>query len=47
MAKLYFKTSSEESRLVPSKETISFLLNYSSALRVMDCKAMKFETILN
>ncbi|EAP86210.1 hypothetical protein KZY98_00560 [Croceibacter atlanticus] len=48
MPKLYSNTSSEEvSQLKPKKETIAFLLNYSKALRVIDCDPLKFETILN
>jgi len=28
-------------------ETISFLLGFSKSMRVIDCKNMKFETVLN
>ncbi len=50
MGKIYFKKSSKEektNRSQPKKETIDFLLNYSKALRVVEYKNMKLETILN
>ncbi len=50
MGKLYTKSPKGEKlkELRPKKETISFLLNYSKALRVTEYdKKMKFETILN
>lgn len=31
----------------PKDETITFLLNYSKALSVIDYKSMKFEALLN
>lgn len=31
----------------PKEETISFLLNYSKALSVINYKKMKFEALLN
>ncbi len=34
-------------QLKPKKETIDFILNYSKALRVIDYKQGKFETLLN
>lgn len=48
MGKLYTKPSKEEKhQLVPKKETISFLLNYSKALSVVGYHNMKFKTLLN
>ncbi|GAA4115202.1 hypothetical protein GCM10022393_15260 [Aquimarina addita] len=49
MAKFYFKSfhKGEEQQLVPGKNTIDFLLNYSKALSVIDYKNMKFEALLN
>ncbi|EDP96066.1 hypothetical protein KAOT1_07853 [Kordia algicida OT-1] len=47
MAKNYTKSSSEMKKMLPKKETISFLLNYSKALSVINYKRMKFETLLN
>lgn len=49
MANLYLNQSPNKKveHLRPRKETISFLLNYSKALRVIDYKKMKFEALLN
>lgn len=50
MGKLYVKKTSKEEKLKelqPNKETVEFLLNYSKALSVIDCKSMKFEMLLN
>ncbi len=47
MEKNYTKSSIENKKMSPKKETISFLLNYSKALSVINYKRMKFETLLN
>lgn len=47
MAKIYTKSSTEIQKMVPKKETVNFLLNYSKALSVINYKRMKFETLLN
>ncbi len=47
MEKLYTENSSEMKNLHPKKETISFLLNYSKALSVINYKKLQFETLLN
>ncbi|MBZ9630315.1 hypothetical protein LB465_05940 [Salegentibacter sp. LM13S] len=50
MRKLYTKKLSKKDQLKdlqPGKETVQFLLNYSKALRVVDCRGIKFGTILN
>lgn len=47
MAKLYFKRSQKHNNLTPSDDTVEFLLNYSKALRVLDCGQIKIETLLN
>ncbi|MGB8704592.1 MAG: hypothetical protein WCD31_06160 [Gillisia sp.] len=49
MEHLYTKSSKEEKSemLNPQKETIQFLLNYSKALRVIEYRKMKFDTLLN
>ncbi|MBC9798162.1 hypothetical protein [Sinomicrobium weinanense] len=47
MANLYTKKSAELKKIGPRPETVSFLLNYSRALRVVDYKEIKFETLLN
>lgn len=48
MAKLYSNPSPKKRKgKKPKKETISFLLNYSKALKVTTYKEMQFETLLN
>ncbi len=49
MEHLYTKSSNEDKTefLNPQKETIQFLLSYSKALRVIEYKEIKFETLLN
>ncbi|MBW2960676.1 hypothetical protein [Mesonia aestuariivivens] len=49
MAKLYINQSPNEKveNLKPKEETISFLLNYSKALHVLDGKQMQYENLLN
>lgn len=46
MAKLYSKHPKSE-KLNPKDETISFILNYSKALKVSTYNKITFETILN
>ncbi len=48
MAKLYpEKSSQKQNDLNPEEETVNFLLNYSKALKVINCKKLKFEMLLN
>lgn len=47
MAKLYSKFSQKNNELTPKEETVNFLLNYSKALKIINCDKMKFETLLN
>ncbi len=48
MAKLYpEKSPQKQNDLNPKEETVNFLLNYSKALKVIECKKLKFETLLN
>jgi len=48
MEKIYSKKSSGQSeKKEPSKEAISFLLNYSKALQVITYNDLEFETLLN
>ncbi|MGB0981374.1 MAG: hypothetical protein ACPGUH_04660 [Winogradskyella sp.] len=47
MAKIYSKKNPKNVNQTPKPETISFLLNYSKALRVIDYNKMKFEALLN
>jgi hypothetical protein len=47
MAKIYSNASQKNNNLKPKDETVSFLLNYSKALSVINYKKMKFEALLN
>lgn len=47
MAKLYTQETPKQQNLQPKKETIEFILNYSKALSVINCKNEKFELLLN
>lgn len=46
MANFYFKNSPPKvNQEIP--EMVKFLLDYSKALRVVDCQGLQFELILN
>ena len=47
MAKLYSKKKLASTKMLPKKETIQFILNYSKALRIVKIGSMNFETIDN
>jgi rubrerythrin len=47
MAKIYSKKTVVTNSIKPEKETISFLLNYSKALNIIQCNKMSFEIIAN
>ena len=47
MAKLYSKQALANSKMLPKKETVSFLLNYSKALNVVKIGNIKCEIIAN
>jgi hypothetical protein len=47
MAKIYSSASPKNNNLKPKAETVSFLLNYSKALSVINYNKMKFEALLN
>lgn len=49
MSKIYSEPSpgKKAENLEPKVETISFLLNYSKALSVMQYKTMRFEALIN
>ncbi len=47
MAKIYSKETPKHLNLKPKDCTVSFLLNYSKALKVIDYKKIKFELLLN
>ena len=47
MAKLYSQKTLATKNMLPKKETISFLLNYSKALSISKIGKMSFEIIAN
>ena len=47
MAKLYSKKPKTEIKLNPKDETVSFILNYSKALSVINYKNLEFEALQN
>ena len=47
MAKIYSKKTLVTNSMKPQKETISFLLNYSKALNVLQVNNKSFEIIAN
>jgi hypothetical protein len=47
MEKIYSKNTPKNDNLKPKDETISFLLNYSKALSVINYNKLKFEALLN
>lgn len=47
MAKIYSKKSLVPKTMNPKKETISFLLNYSKALNIIQVNEKKIEIISN
>ena len=47
MAKLYTKKKNATQKMLPKKETVSFLLSYSKALRIVKIGDVNFETIAN
>ena len=47
MAKLYSKETIAITKMLPKKETIDFLINYSKALSVVKIGREKFEIIAN
>lgn len=47
MAKIYSKQPLAASKMLPKKETVSMLLNYSKALKMVKVGNMTFECIAN
>jgi hypothetical protein len=47
MAKIYTKKNVASQNMLPKKSTISFILNYSKALKIIQLGNMKFEIIAN
>ena len=47
MAKIYSEKKLAVPEMLPKKETVNFLLNYSRALKIVKTKEFIFETIAN
>ncbi len=47
MAKLYSKKALATTKMLPKKETIQFILNYSKALKIIKIGGKNFEIIAN
>jgi hypothetical protein len=47
MAKLYTNKKLATQKMLPKKETVSFLLNYSKALSLVKVRELNFEIIAN
>ena len=47
MAKLYSKKALVNNKMLPKKETISFILNYSKSLNIVKIGNHNFEVIAN
>ena len=47
MAKLYSKEKLATTKMLPKKNTVSFILQYSSALKIVKCISMNFKLIAN
>jgi len=47
MAKLYTKKKNATPKMLPKKETVNFILNYSKALRIVKVDDVNFEIIAN
>lgn len=47
MAKLYSKKRQSIKEMKPSKETVSFILSYSQAMKIVKVGKLTFENIVN
>jgi len=47
MAKLYSQKALATTKMLPKKETVNFLLNYSKVLRIVKVGSLNFEIIAN
>jgi hypothetical protein len=47
MAKLYSKNRQSIKEMKPSKETVSFILSYSRAMKIIKVGNLTFENIVN
>ncbi|MFK7050871.1 MULTISPECIES: hypothetical protein [Flavobacterium] len=45
MAKLYMKNTSQFPKIMPKRETIKFILNYSKDLKIIKVDGKKFELV--
>jgi hypothetical protein len=47
MAKLYSKRTLATTKMLPKKETVNFILNYSKALNIIKVGNKNFEIVAN
>lgn len=47
MEKIYSKNPKQNTTHLPSKQTKDFIFNYSKALKVIDCKGLVVELLIN
>ncbi|WNM18085.1 hypothetical protein [Flavobacterium capsici] len=47
MAKLYTQKKLAATKMLPKKETVSFILQYSKALKIVKYSGMNFKIIAN
>jgi hypothetical protein len=47
MAKLYSQKNKTSKKLIPTKETVSFILSYSKALHIVTVGKITFDNVLN
>lgn len=47
MSKLYSKEKKINKKMLPKKETVQLILQYSSALKIIKVGNLKFDSILN
>lgn len=47
MEKIYAKRTPKNQNALPSKKTKDFILNYSKAFKVLHCKGLKVEMLIN
>ena len=47
MAKLYIKKTLATSKMLPKRQTIDFIINYSKALSIVKIEYQNFEIIAN
>ena len=47
MAKLYSKKALATKKMLPKRETVNFILNYSKALNIVKVGNLNFEIIAN